>query len=86
MAAVHERDRSDRARDADLYAILCNLLAGGKKRWTRADFLRDADTPVDEEKARQAVARYHAMVAETEARYERERGESTAGTVEPAAG
>lgn|GEM_PF-5568268 len=85
MDAVHDRDRSERARDADLFAILCNLLGGGKKQWSRADFLPDESGPVDEAKARDGLARYHAQIAENAARYERERAESTAATVEPAA-
>ena len=76
--AVRERDRSERARDADLFAILCNLLGGGKKQWSRADFLPDESGPVDETKAREGLAKYQAAIAATEERYERERAEREA--------
>ena len=83
---MNERDRAERTRDADLYAILCNLLGGGKKTWTRQDFLPDESAPVDGEKARAGLARYQAAVAEAEARYERERAEREAGEVVEADG
>lgn len=78
---MNERDRAERARDADLYAILCNLLGGGKKTWTRQDFLPDESEPVDEAKARDGLARYQAAIAAAEERYERERVERERGDV-----
>ncbi|MCW1916797.1 hypothetical protein OJ996_24630 [Luteolibacter sp. GHJ8] len=40
---VDARERLAYVPWCDLYALLCNLLGGGKRTWTRADFLPDEE-------------------------------------------
>ena len=63
--ALSEKYRYELRRDARLYALLCNLLAGGKKTWTEKDFLGEdpEGVPPESEEARQAIEAYRAKVA-----------------------
>jgi hypothetical protein len=36
---IEARERRDLVPWCDLYALLCNLLAGGKRTWSREDFM-----------------------------------------------
>jgi hypothetical protein len=66
--AVAERFRVSARRDANLYALLCNLLASGKKRFTQADFLPSEEGEVDPVEAAAGLARYFSEVEETKKR------------------
>lgn len=55
-----ERQKRELRREAGLYALLCNLLGGGKKTVKPEDFLpENFDGEIDPEKAAAALARYH---------------------------
>lgn len=66
-AAVAEAERREMRRDARLFALMCNLTAGGRKggkTWSEEDFLpKETAGPIEEEKARQALEAYRARVA-----------------------
>lgn len=49
---------------ADLYALLCNLLAGDKRTWKREDFLpRDGYEQAPPAEVQAALQKYSAAVA-----------------------
>jgi hypothetical protein len=66
--ALSQREERELQRDAQLYALLCNLRGGGKnaKTWKAEDFFkpRRAGGKEDDEKARQALEAYRAWVGE----------------------
>lgn len=65
--AVAEEERREMRRDARLYALMCNLTAGGRKggkTWSEEDFLpKETAGPVQTEEARQALEAYRARVS-----------------------
>jgi hypothetical protein len=65
--AVAEEERREMRRDARLFALMCNLTAGGRKggkTWSEEDFLpKETAGPIDDEKAREALEAYRARVA-----------------------
>ncbi|RYD46023.1 MAG: hypothetical protein EOP83_30355 [Verrucomicrobiaceae bacterium] len=65
-AALSDRYRSEAKRDARFMALLCNLLAGGKKTWTENDFFEEVPRalPQESDEARQVIEAYRAEVAE----------------------
>ena len=59
MREIEARERRDLVPWCDLYALLCNLLAGGKRTWSREDFMPKEDSA--------AGSHSHASAAEVEA-------------------
>ncbi len=63
--ALAQKQRHALRRDANLYALLCNLLGGGKKTFKSEDFLPENfdEAPVDPEEAAAVLAAYHAATS-----------------------
>ena len=69
--------REEKARElrsyvpwCDLYALLCNLLAGGKRTWKREDFLPDeGETKAPPAEMQAALQKYEAEVARKREEY-----------------
>lgn len=72
--AIGEKLKRERRRDASLYAILCNLLASGSRRWTAEDFEADGDgEEIDPAAAQAALADYQREQARAKEDWGRER-------------
>lgn len=64
--AMSDRRKEEASYWANLYAILCNLLGGGKKTWTAEDWLGgSAPNLNDSEKGKAALAAYRRAVSES---------------------
>lgn len=61
--AVEDKQRRRQRRDANFYALLCNLLGGGNRSWKAEDFLpEEVDSNIDPAEAQAVLAAYDEMV------------------------
>lgn len=70
MRELEAHERRSYVQWCDLYALLCNLLGGGKKTWKREDFLSDdGQKKVPPAEVQAALQKYEVEVAKKREEY-----------------
>lgn len=63
---------------ADLYALLCNLLASGKKSWSRDDFLaKGGEEKAPPAEVQAGLQKYHDAIAAQREAYQKKKREAS---------
>lgn len=77
MREIEAHERRSYVPWCDLYALLCNLLGGGKRTWKREDFLADeGEKKAPPAEVQAALQKYEKDVARQREAYRKKQGEA----------